>query len=961
MSRAQTTALILSFHLSVLASAQTNFVNFETAPVHPIALSPDGNTLAVCNLPAAGVEFFGGSERSTPLGSVPVGIDPVTVRFRTSAEAWVVNTISDCINVIDVASLTLQRVISTRDGPADLVFAGNPLRAYVSCPPENVVLVIHPDTGAIERTIPLKAERPKALAVSRDGQTVYVASLESGNGTTIIAPRLTDLGHVPPGGPVDLPISPYGGENPPPNSGTNFLPAISSTLSNPPPKVSMIVKRQSDGRWLDDNNGDWTDLVTGTNAPLTGRIEGWDLLDHDVAVIDTTNFQPTYIKGLMNICFGLAVNPQSGALTVVGTEALNHVRFEPALQSIFTRVHLALVGDTNRVLDLNPHLDYQTRTLPLAQRSASIGDPRALAWNAEGTKLYVAGMGSDNLLVLNATGERIGTPISLPAGPAGLVVDDARNRIFVFSRFEATVTILDATTLATIESISLFDPTPSSIRKGRVHFYNTHKNSGLGQASCSSCHIDGKTDRLAWDLGTPTGEIKSITSTTYNFGNNAPARTNHFHPMKGPMVTQTLQDIIGHEPFHWRGDRFGIEEFNPTFSDLQGADELTAAEMQEFKDFLASLHFPPNRYRNFDNSLPRFLPLPGQLALGRGSLPKGAPLPNGDAAAGVTVFLTCNQCHSFPSGLGPDKFFQTGLWRDIAPGPNGERHVALSAVERSHDLPFKIPHLRSLPEKIGFSLNSPSSAGFGFFHDGRSDTLTRFIQDGFNITDDKQTADLLAFLLAFSGSDLPKIGTDFNQSIVPGTFSRDTAAAVGRQIVVNRDLGEIDPLISRAVSSTGRVDLVIKTRINGTYRGWLYNRVTRNYRPDSGTNEITRTQLFNTSREGPLSFLLVPRGSGIRLGIDRDEDGTLDFDEPSQAVLQQQMIAATAIRLENRQFIIEWPSAPGRKYQLLMKTRLEEKLWRVLFEDFAIGPVITKRIPLNNASAGYFRIQLLPE
>jgi len=26
-----------------------------------------------------------------------------------------------------------------------------------------------------------------------------------------------------------------------------------------------------------------------------------------------------------------------------------------------------------------------------------------------------------------------------------------------------------------------------------------------------------------------------------------------FHPMKGPMVTQTFQDIIGHEPFHWRG------------------------------------------------------------------------------------------------------------------------------------------------------------------------------------------------------------------------------------------------------------------------------------------------------------------------------------------------------------------------------------------------------------------------
>ena len=29
--------------------------------------------------------------------------------------------------------------------------------------------------------------------------------------------------------------------------------------------------------------------------------------------------------------------------------------------------------------------------------------------------------------------------------------------------------------------------------------------------------------------------------------------------MKGPMTTQTMQDIIGHEPLHWRGDRSGLE------------------------------------------------------------------------------------------------------------------------------------------------------------------------------------------------------------------------------------------------------------------------------------------------------------------------------------------------------------------------------------------------------------------
>ena len=77
------------------------------------------------------------------------------------------------------------------------------------------------------------------------------------------------------------------------------------------------------------------------------------------------------------------------------------------------------------------------------------------------------------------------------------------------------------------------------------------------------------------------------------------------HTMKGPMTTQTLQDIIRHEPFHWRGDRDGIEEFAGAFNGLQGADQaLGNIPMQEFKDFLSTIHFTPNPFRALDNSLP---------------------------------------------------------------------------------------------------------------------------------------------------------------------------------------------------------------------------------------------------------------------------------------------------------------------------------------------------------------------
>jgi len=200
-------------------------------------------------------------------------------------------------------------------------------------------------------------------------------------------------------------------------------------------------------------------------------------------------------------------------------------------------------------------------------------------------------------------------------------------------------------------------------------------------------------DRLAWDLGDPAGEMKSASGQNlgdWNFLLNA-GFDNRWHPMKGPMVTQTLQDIIGHEPHHWRGDRDGLEEFNATFEGLQGDDEqLSPAEMQEFEDFLATIHFPPNPYRGLDNSLPADLPLPNFFAAGR-QAPSGTPLPNGNAVVGHQIFnppgfpadnpFQCASCHTLPTGLGPNVERRNGELVEIPPGPNGEAHLGFVSID----------------------------------------------------------------------------------------------------------------------------------------------------------------------------------------------------------------------------------------------------------------------------------------
>ena len=270
-----------AFALAVITvRAATNFVNFESAPVHPIALGPDGRTLAVCNLPDNRVEFFDVSTGvPAPTGSVPVGLDPVSVRFASTNEVWVINHISSTISIVDVPTRRIVATIETLTGPSDLVFAGTPQRAWVSCSRSNAVLVINPQTHSVVTNIAIEGERPRSMAVSPDGSKVYVAIFESGNGTTVIGRRLTGLSTPAQPGPVDDPNGPYGGKNPPPNSGTNFVPAIK--ITNTPPPVSLIVRKNPAGQWMDDNNGDWTKWVSGTNAASSGRIPGWDLPDRD--------------------------------------------------------------------------------------------------------------------------------------------------------------------------------------------------------------------------------------------------------------------------------------------------------------------------------------------------------------------------------------------------------------------------------------------------------------------------------------------------------------------------------------------------------------------------------------------------------------------------------------------------------------------------------------------------------
>ena len=552
---------------------------------------------------------------------------------------------------------------------------------------------------------------------------------------------------------------------------------------------------------------------------------------------------------------------------------------------------------------------------------------------SDGLTLYVAAFGSSKIGVFDtatleddsfdpATQSARYIPVS-GGGPGGLVLDEARNRLYVLTRFDNSVSVIDLATGTEQAHVALHNPEPPSVVAGRPFLYDAVATSSNGEASCSSCHIFGDLDHLAWDLGNPddgpgtnpmTIRLGPLLQLAQQFGINlgfldldelnGTGVMNQFSALKGPMTTQTLRGMSTHGPLHWRGDRadgfFGqgkdedlsFRNFIVAFPGLVGRDGLIASsDMQAFSDFQLQVALPPNPVRNLDNSLTpaqangRAFYL-GQNFTGGAGSQTGVGGTNftgrradggGGDLLGLTTGFTCEGCHRLDPSQG---FF----------GTDGE-----ASFENETQI-VKIPHLRNLYTKVGMfgmpdvpfnrPLNTPHMGaqvrGFGFLHDGSTDTLFRFFQatvfadntflglprTGF--PDDGVRRDVEQFMLAFDSDLAPIVGQQV-------TLTSTNAAEVGPRI---------DLLIARAstpftslVLGAGvrECDLVVKGVVDGEPRGWLYE-PGAGFRPDDGGPNVSDAALraLAATPGQELTYTCVTPGAGVRAGIDRDRDGVLD-------------------------------------------------------------------------------------
>ena len=882
------------------ASAQPpGFINFESGLVRPLALSADAMTLYAVNAPDGRLEIFDVSGATPALrASVPVGLEPVAVAVQSDSRVWVVNHLSDSVSIVDVAAVVphVVRTLWVGDEPRDIVFAGagrgrafittahrgqntaNPRGEYdtpgVGRADVWVFDVASASVGSSVALAPIAVvnlfgDTPRALAVSPSGDRVYASVFLSGNGTTVVSESA-----VCDGGVGAAPCGDSPGGLPAPNANHAGVPG---------PEVGLIVRH--DGTAFRDELGrDWSDQV---------RLE---LPDYDVFEINADASTPAMTRrwsGVGTVNFAMAVHPISGALYVANTEAVNEVRFEgPGTlvremglrpgQAASVRGHLhearitIIDGDTVTPHHLNPHLDYEEETVDRNTRWRTLATPVGLAIDAAGETLYVAALGSSGIGVLNVAalaGGTVSTELSRvislrspwPGGPSGLVLDEARSRLFVLNRFDNSVSAVDLVAGTEGTRVRMHTPEPAEVIQGRPILYDALSTSSHGEASCSSCHVFGDLDALAWDLGDPDGDVAPNPNPAGPVGGGQP-----FHPMKGPMTTQSLRGLSNQGPMHWRGDRTGghdgdpldeaaaFSAFNVAFEGLLGRREgaLTDAEMARFARFGLSITYPPNPIRQLDNSL-------------RTDEARGAEF--FDSVTADTV-ATCNGCHTYDRASG---FF------------GGDGRTTFEN-ETQH---FKIAHLRNVYQKVGMFGMAPSTffadavignapmgpqvRGFGFLHDGSTDTVLRFFHatvfTGF--TTEQQRADMQAFVMAFD-SDLPPIvGQQVTGLALDGPFQ--TRA----QLLLNRAQTS---LVWPHGGATRECEVVAHAVVGGELRGWWLN-ADGLFVPDRASEAPVNPVTLATSISGPITVTCVPPGSGRRMAIDRDSDGALDGDERDAA------------------------------------------------------------------------------
>ncbi|ANM31077.1 hypothetical protein ABI59_18100 [Acidobacteria bacterium Mor1] len=903
----------------VFAQGRGDYYNVESPQVHPIEVARIGghDYILAVNTPDNSLEIWD-TDETIPVSSrlvsrVRTGLEPVSVTWVPEMDrAYVANFLGDSITSVHLApgdsgrlSVTLDRTAQVTDEPLHMAFAEIDVEGTLT----PVLFVTHMTLDALgkyhARTLqPIAMDSdlidlavPSGADLDFDTQLDDIAIKEPRT-PAIACDTLWVLGHKG-GNTVRYDFDLYS---------EHLTTGVLGTLGG-----------------LGSTNAEMTFASDDTLYVVGGMARNTELFDEANVAAANTGFFKHMIWEVKNLCSG---NP-----TIRGRD-VNLRKLAQPIERNATSAPLDAEAEplpTTGPFGKNKSLARLTSVVPY-ENGGSV------------SKVFFTAMSSDRIGVIVPTAQapinwkirRINvSPVDAPiAGPRGLALKDASGsagdpgeRLYVLNRVDNSITIIDPVAETVVDSFDLSaDPTPDYITDGRRFLYDA-KLSGNGKVTCESCHTDGRTDGLAWDLGDPsTGDLPIPRELMPNdgFANGV------FPADKSFMVTQSLQGLLNWEvgpddqdlftnaPYHWRGDRETFVAFQGAFESLLGADEpLPTPEMEQFEEFINSVHYPPNPKQPRERVHSGTLGDPDdndttQSVSGTGAL------------AGLKIYTTaaadigraCVGCHAFPEG-------SDNVMTEDFPGVDPHNPLPQPPLVRAPSQPIETAALRLLFQKEARLDRDGDSRPWESAITGYEGVL----HTGLDISrsaDFNGTASMNAFNLNFFGplcgggqpGDCDNV-LRLNQFVQE--FDTGTGPMVGRtHTVTTGNSGSTETMDAlqdmREQAELANAGYAVQAFLGAGARGFWYDLSVHPgvFREEPSGAAFTETQLLGllTSPRERLVLLAVPLGSERRVAVPKGDAPRLVGDPAAIELLP--MVTNTAYRdVPSLTNLVDNNGAPG--------------------------------------------------
>ncbi|MGQ9525129.1 MAG: c-type cytochrome [Armatimonadota bacterium] len=402
------------------------------------------------------------------------------------------------IVLVEVSSRRVAKRIPIPGQPEAVAWRPDGSRLYAAVRDPGTVLEISPTSGAAVRRLSVPP-RPQGIAIDRRGRTLVVCSPDTNTVSVIDLSSGRQKGLVGvPGQPHCTAVTPNGalavvGCLLPAGSAVapNYAAAV-ALVSLSPVRLQAVVKLQTgaslvrsvcvspDGRWAYAVH-----TLGRTNVPTTQLHRGW-VNTNALSIIDLHSRQ-RYATVLLDDPLHGAANPWSCVLSQDGR----------ALWVTISGTHEIAKLDLQRLENLlSGNVPADDPATALSEEYKTANQPTWLEIRRDPSKKVLL---ADDLTALSIGG--VLSRASLPCrGPRGASVSPDGKLLAVSGYYSGDVVFVDPVSLKPLGKAALGPPAqPDLVRRGEAIF-DDGEYCFQGWLTCATCHPDGRTDGLNWDL-----------------------------------------------------------------------------------------------------------------------------------------------------------------------------------------------------------------------------------------------------------------------------------------------------------------------------------------------------------------------------------------------------------------------------------------------------------------------------